>query len=44
MEPLTEWTFEGIPEQFSKYGMTATAPVIYAAYMIVYDKVDFLSI
>ena len=42
MEQRTEWTFEGSLERgFPKYGLTASAAVIRAAYMLVYGRVDF---
>ena len=36
MKRLMEWTFEGSPE--FQYGLTATAVVKRAAYMLVYEK------
>ena len=41
MEGITEWTFEGRPEPellSTKYGLTASATVTSAAYMLVYEK------
>ena len=40
-ERLSEWTFEGRPEPellSTKYGLTASATVTSAAYMLVYEK------
>ena len=41
MDGITEWTFEGRPEPellSTKYGLTASATVTSAAYMLVYEK------
>ena len=41
MEGITEWTFEGRPEPellSTKYGLTASATVTSAAYMLVYEN------
>ena len=45
MKQLAEWTFEGVPDAgIWRQGATETASVIFAAYMLVYERVDFTSI
>ena len=45
MKQLAEWTFEGVPDTgIWRQGATETASVIFAAYMLVYERVDFTSI
>lgn len=44
MKQLAEWTFEGVPDtDIRRQGATETASVIFAAYMLVYERVDFTS-
>ena len=39
MKQLAEWTFEGVPDTgIWRQGATETASVIFAAYMLVYEK------